>query len=346
LRGIQQMMSQVLFRPLTRNEGMQPEWTDGRPTADVVETFIKPNDRLSSFERLEIYNQQYWWRLLGIFQEDFRGLRSVVGVRKFDKLAVEYLQAHGSTTWSLRDLGQYLVRFLEAHPELTAPNTPLAHDMARVEWAKVIAFDGPALPVLDPQKIARTAPDQLKLRLQPYLTLLELRYPIDQMLKRLREKAISSARASNAMSGARQGLSAPSVRSQSHTDLPRRASTGVLRLLQAARSRSVSAPCGATGRRQPRRRLRDSVRDIEHSRNPGRRKDPHLVSSVDGARLAGSVVAEHLFLERSFPVRIRPRQEYFSIANASLPEFQSAPYANDACSAGRTSGRTARDRRT
>jgi hypothetical protein len=205
LRSIQQMMSQVIFRPLTRNEGMQPEWTDGRPTADVVETFVKPNDRLSSFERLEIYNQQYWWRLLGIFQEDFRGLRAVIGVRKFDKLAVEYLQAHGSTTWSLRDLGQYLVRFLEAHPELTAPNTPLALDMARVEWAKVIAFDGPALPVLDPQKIARTAPDQLKLRLQPYLTLLELRYPIDHMLKRLREKAISSARASNAMSGARQG---------------------------------------------------------------------------------------------------------------------------------------------
>jgi hypothetical protein len=184
---------------------MQPEWTDGRPTADVVATFIKPNDRLSSFERLEIYNQQYWWRLLGIFQEDFRGLRSVVGVRKFDKLAVEYLQAHGSTTWSLRDLGQYLVGFLEAHPELTAPNSPLALDMARVEWAKVIAFDGLALPVLDPQRIARTAPDQLKLRLQPYITLLELRYPIDHMLKRLREKASASARASNAMSGARHG---------------------------------------------------------------------------------------------------------------------------------------------
>ena len=26
--------------------------------------FIKPNDRLSSFERLEIYNRQYWFRLL------------------------------------------------------------------------------------------------------------------------------------------------------------------------------------------------------------------------------------------------------------------------------------------
>ena len=42
---------------------------DGRsPTADVAAQFIKPNDRLTSFERLQIYNQQYWWRLLGSFR--------------------------------------------------------------------------------------------------------------------------------------------------------------------------------------------------------------------------------------------------------------------------------------
>jgi hypothetical protein len=226
LRGIQQMMAQALFRPLTPNEGMQTEWSDGRPTAEVVASFIKPNDRLSSFERLEIYNQQYWWRLLGVFQEDFRGLRSVLGIRKFDCLASAYLGTHGSSTWSLRDLGQYLVGFLEAHPELTAPHTALACDMARVEWAKVIAFDGPALPVLDPQHIAETAPDQLKLQLQPYITLLELRHPIDHMLKRLRESASATARASNAISGARQGalrrLRASASRTPIHLAVHRR----------------------------------------------------------------------------------------------------------------------------
>jgi len=199
------MMSQVLFRPLTNADGMQPEWTDGKPTADVVAGFIKPNDRLTAFERLEIYNQQYWWRLLGVFQEDFQGLRSVLGVRKFDQLAIAYLQVHGSSTWSLRDLGQHLVSFLDTHPELTEPKSALASDMARVEWAKVIAFDGPALPLLDPQRIVRTPPDRLILRLQPYVTLLELRHPIDHMLKRLRENVRASARASNAMSGSRQG---------------------------------------------------------------------------------------------------------------------------------------------
>jgi len=41
--------------------------------------YIKPNDRLTSFERLEIYNRQYWFRVLGGLAEDFPGLRAVLG---------------------------------------------------------------------------------------------------------------------------------------------------------------------------------------------------------------------------------------------------------------------------
>ena len=32
-------------------------------TSTVAEAIIKPNDRLTSFERLEIYNRQYWFRI-------------------------------------------------------------------------------------------------------------------------------------------------------------------------------------------------------------------------------------------------------------------------------------------
>jgi hypothetical protein len=50
-------MSAALFRPLTPQWGMQKHWTDGSRMHDVAAEFIKPNDRLSSFERLEIYNR-------------------------------------------------------------------------------------------------------------------------------------------------------------------------------------------------------------------------------------------------------------------------------------------------
>jgi hypothetical protein len=40
---------------------------------------IKPNDSLSSLERLEIYNRQYWFRLYSSFEDDFQVFRQCWG---------------------------------------------------------------------------------------------------------------------------------------------------------------------------------------------------------------------------------------------------------------------------
>jgi hypothetical protein len=204
LGEVQRLMSRVLMRPLTRQEGMQREWVDDTGMAEVANTFIKPNDRLSSFDRLQIYNQQYWWRLLSCFGDDFPGLRAVIGERKFDRLAVAYLEAHGSTCWSLRDLGQHLETFLAKHPKLASPRFALARDMVRVEWAKITAFDTAELPPIDPQQIARQQPERLRFRIQPFVALLELRYPVDHLLKRLRESNVETGSVSNAVSASRR----------------------------------------------------------------------------------------------------------------------------------------------
>ena len=197
-------MAQAVMRPLTRDDGMQRTWSDGSATAEVAAQFIKPNDRLDSFERLQIYNQQYWWRLLGNFAEDFRGLRAVLGERKFDKLAVAYLDHCGSRSWTLRNLGSRLEEFLRERPLLTAPHTALAVDMVRVEWARVLAFDGEEKPALRPEKVRHIPPESLRLGLQPYLVLLELAHPIDLLLGKLkRQSEIETGSVSNAVSSAR-----------------------------------------------------------------------------------------------------------------------------------------------
>lgn len=192
LAEIQRAIAGTLFRPLTKAEGMQASG------AAVAERLVKPNDRLTAFERLQIYNQQYWWRILGAFGEDFRGLRAVLGEKKFDKLAVAYLEACGSHSWTLRNLGAQLVPFLEAHPEFTNPRTELALDVTRVEWARVLAFDDPEKPVLTAKQIAKLPTDRLRLGLQPYLQLLELHHPVDELMRTLKRTEISAV--SNAVS--------------------------------------------------------------------------------------------------------------------------------------------------
>jgi hypothetical protein len=199
----QRMMFAAVTRRMEDN-GMQSTWTDGSDMARYSELFVKPNDRLTSFQRLEIYNQQYWWRITECFGEDFRGLCAVIGQEKFDALAVAYLEECGSTSWTLRNVGQHLEAFLREHPQFTAPHTTLALDIARLEWARSWTFDEPGDPPPDTQWIAQTPPDRLRLRLQPYLVLLNLAHEADKIFLRFRQRDQSAAEstASNAVNGA------------------------------------------------------------------------------------------------------------------------------------------------
>ncbi|HYY28374.1 MAG TPA: DNA-binding domain-containing protein [Chthoniobacterales bacterium] len=203
LREMQRLMVGALLRPLTPNWGMQKRWTDGRLMKSVASEFIKPNDRLDSFERLEIYNRQYWFRVLDCLYDDYPGLRAVVGERKFMKLATAYLSRYPSNSYTLRDLGNRLEQFLLEEPHWSAPREELALDMARFEWAQVVAFDGPSKPPITPDEILDTPPSKLLLSLQPYLSLLELNFAVDDFLIAVKKQEADVLRgeASNAKDG-------------------------------------------------------------------------------------------------------------------------------------------------
>lgn len=188
LRELQRAVGGAIMRPLVR-------WKMDPRAQPVADAFIKPNDRLSSFERLEIYNRQYWFRLMDCFYDDYPGLHAVLGHRKFSKLCRDYLAKYPSTSFTLRNLGQYLERYLRRHSYGL-----MAFDMARLEWARVVAFDSEEKPVVTPDDLLDAKPDRLRLALQPYITLLKLRYPLDDYLialKRLNTEALRSE-ASNA----------------------------------------------------------------------------------------------------------------------------------------------------
>jgi hypothetical protein len=204
LRELQRVMAGALFRPLTSQWGMQKRWTDGAPMKTLASEFIKPNDRLNSFERLEIYNRQYWFRVLDCLYDDYPGLRAVVGERRFMKLATAYLSRYTSDSYTLRDLGNRLEQFLREEPHWSAPREELALDMVRFEWAQVVAFDGPAKPPVTPDDILDTPPSKLLLGLQPYLSLLELKFAVDDFLiaVKKRESDVLRGEASNAMNAA------------------------------------------------------------------------------------------------------------------------------------------------
>ena len=187
------------MRPLGHGDVMQKRWIDGRPTQKIAEGFIKPNDRLTSFERLEIYNRQYWFRIRDCFYEDYPGLRAILGDRKFERLTDAYLAQYPSQSYTLRNLGSRLVKFMEAEPRWTKPKTKLALDMARLEWAHIEAFDNEARPSLKTGDLAGVDAGKIRLKLQPHLTLLKLENEVDDFLIELKKKSGLRSEASNAM---------------------------------------------------------------------------------------------------------------------------------------------------
>ncbi len=197
LRSFQRMMATAIVRPLTAEDALQPRWIDGRPMDKVAAEFIKPNDRLTSFERLQLYNRLYWFRILDAIRDDCPGLLAALGERSFSRLAQAYLERRPSRSFTLRDLCSRLERFIVDNPRLTAPRTALAAEIARFEWAQTVAFDGESRPVVEAARVGRTPPSRLRLGLQPYITLLALRYPIDTYVIAVKRRDALRSEASN-----------------------------------------------------------------------------------------------------------------------------------------------------
>jgi hypothetical protein len=187
LLDLQRRMAHAILQPLTSSERIAPK-TDA--------AFIKPNDRLTAAERLEIYSRSYWFRILDSLYDDFPGLRAVLGERAFHRLSRAYLAECPSRSFTLRDLGSRLEDWLRRNPQHAGSRHALALDMARLEWAHIEAFDNAAGKVLGPEDLLELGPS-FRAALQPYIRLLALRYPVDDMRIQVNRASDERGAASN-----------------------------------------------------------------------------------------------------------------------------------------------------
>jgi len=199
LASLQRAVARAVMQPLTPSERMQRRAPGGGRMSAYAARFIKPNDRLTSFERLEIYNRQYWLRLLSSMIEDFPGLRAVLGGQRFESMCKAYLTECPSRSFTLRNLGARLETWLRQNPRWIRDKRVLALDMVRLEWADIEAFDGQAKPALRSEDLREIQAPSLQLSIQPYVQLLELHYPVDDLLLEVKHGDDTPDFASNAI---------------------------------------------------------------------------------------------------------------------------------------------------
>jgi len=164
-------------------------------SATLATEIASGNERLSPAEQVDVYREQFLLRHLDVLREDFLTLEHALGDERFEALASAYLQAFPPRSFSLRDLGVDLPRFVAE----VAPwsEDPLLADLARVEWAFVDAFDAPDAPPLDLAGVSAVPEDawpSVRLVLQPSVQRLALRYPAHEARLAVRSAGDGGAR--------------------------------------------------------------------------------------------------------------------------------------------------------
>jgi hypothetical protein len=181
LLEFQRTLARAVMQPLSTRDNMKRGAEDGI-------ALVKPNSRMSSFERLEIYNRSYWSRVLSAFSEDFPGVRALVGAKRFDRLRRSYLADCPSESFTMRDLGKHLATWMERNSSLVGENYGAALEMAKLEWAEIESFDAAEHERLTPADVAALDPASA-LHLQPHLRLIEAGNEVDRLLLEIREAA-------------------------------------------------------------------------------------------------------------------------------------------------------------
>jgi hypothetical protein len=185
-----QNLQSLLYRLITAvsgvGEGLAAERNLARGGLGQI---VIGDDRLSAEERVDIYANMYFYRLLDALKEDFPATNRVLGDDAFHNLVTGYLIDHPPTEPSIFYCGRYLSSFLRDHP-LSAEHRYLA-DLAALERATVEVFHGEDAPTLDADAMRAIPTDDwpsLKLRLHPAVQILDVKWRVAELLRAVEEQ--------------------------------------------------------------------------------------------------------------------------------------------------------------
>jgi hypothetical protein len=149
---------------------------------DEALAMVRRRAGMTQVERLDVYANMYFFRILDVLKEDYPVLLALLGDDAFHNLVTDYLLKHPSRHWSLRWAGERLPEFLRSHA--AGHDAPHLADVAALEWALHDAFDSADATPLRAVDLAVLAPEawpELVLVPDPSLRLLDLATPASRL---------------------------------------------------------------------------------------------------------------------------------------------------------------------
>jgi hypothetical protein len=168
------------FELVTGPEGVAKELARRGLRSDALDAFIVSDARASAVERLDVYADMYFFRILDVLRADYPKLLATLGEDAFHDIATDYLVAHPSVHPSLRFVGASLPTFVATR----AGGRPWLGELASLEWARVDVFDREDAPALAREAVARVAPDDfaaIRLAAVPAFALVPAAWTVEEL---------------------------------------------------------------------------------------------------------------------------------------------------------------------
>lgn len=196
LGTVQEWFQAVVTHPGGVEGGVESEEAQAliRLPRGELEAVICRSRNLTAAERIGIYANAYYSRLLECVGDCFPLLRGALGEDVFNGFAFDYLQRYPSRSYTLDHLGETFPRFLdETRPGPEDGGPPPGEvgwpdfliDLASLEWMLAKVFDGPGTEgqtLLTPEALQAFPAERFaeaRLHLVPCLRLLATRFPVN-----------------------------------------------------------------------------------------------------------------------------------------------------------------------
>ncbi|MGZ3621094.1 MAG: HvfC/BufC family peptide modification chaperone, partial [Candidatus Binataceae bacterium] len=193
LENLQALLYRLITAPEGVAAGLAAERAPGPTTRDDLDQLIEGDDRLSAAERLEIYANAYFYRILDCLKEDFPATLATLGADNFHNLVTGYLIEYPPTEPSIAYAGRYMSEFLRHHP--LSERWPFIAELARLERALTEVFHAAEAEPLSAEAMRSVAPEDwpaIMMRTHPALAIVDCEWRVDELLRRIEASAVAA----------------------------------------------------------------------------------------------------------------------------------------------------------
>ncbi len=157
-----------------------------QPDKAGTAAWVSASGRADADIRLSVYSHAYRGRLKEVLANDYPAVLMAIGDNHFNRLADDYIHAHPSIYYSLRDFGRHLPAFvaglMQQHEDWQGVHW--LHELALFERTLGYAFDAADGAVFSVQALAGIDPEawpQLRFHMHPSVHRLDLEWNVPLM---------------------------------------------------------------------------------------------------------------------------------------------------------------------